>query len=245
MRVVLKMFFNMVKQITQEMMMILLIIAPFLAGAFFRFGIPFLEKNILSRYGFEHFLVPYYEIFSWLLAMLTGMLFAFVGGLVVLGEIDDNITKYFMVTPAGMIGYISSRIVIPAVISGIVALFCVPVFSLIELSFPKIIVMVISTVLSGIVTAMLVVAISSNKVEGMAVGKLSGLFGITLFVPILIKGMIKYVFCIFPMFWVGQWSMSGSLFALIIAAAEFGAWIYLMFVMFRRKTGGDGVFRLF
>ncbi len=238
MRVVGKMFFNMVKQITQEMMMLLLVIAPFLAGAFFKLGIPFLEKTLLSRYGLENFLVPYYEIFSWLLAMLTGMLFAFVGGLVVLGEIDDNITKYLMVTPAGMIGYLSSRIVIPAVISGIVALFCVPVFSLIELSFPKIIVMVVSTMLSGIVTAMLVVAISSNKVEGMAVGKLSGLFGMTFFVPILVKGMVKYVFFLFPMFWVGQWSISGSFYALIIAVAESLAWIYLMFVLFRRRLNG-------
>ena len=235
MRVVGKLFFNMVKQITQEMMMILLVIAPFLAGAFFKLGIPVLEKTLLSRYGLENFLVPYHEIFSWLLAMLTGMLFAFVGGLVVLGEIDDNITKYLMVTPAGMIGYLSSRIVIPAVFSGIVSLFCVPVFSLVELSLFKIIVMVVSTMLSGIVTAMLVVAISSNKVEGMAVGKFSGLFGMTFFVPILVKGMIKYVFCIFPMFWVGQWSISGSILALVIATTEFFAWVCFMFLLFKRR----------
>lgn len=235
MRVVLQMFLNMVKQILQEMMLIMLVIAPFLAGVFFKFGIPFLERAILSRYGLELILVPYYEIFSWLLAMLTGMLFAFVGGLVVLGEIDDGITKYIMVTPAGMTGYLSSRIVIPAVFSGVVALFCIPLFSLVELSFFKTAVMVVSTVLSGIVTAMLVVAVSSNKVEGMAIGKLSGLFGMTFFVPVLIKGMIKYVFCLFPMFWVGQWSLSGSVFFLIIATTEFFVWICWMFLLFRRK----------
>ena len=85
MRAANKMFVYMVKQITQEMMMILLAIAPVLAGLFFRIGIPLLENTVLLHYGLEKILVPYYEIFSWLLAMLTGMLFEFVGGLVVLG----------------------------------------------------------------------------------------------------------------------------------------------------------------
>lgn len=124
MLVVNKMFINMVKQITREMMMIMLVIAPVLAGTFFRIGIPILEKYVLSRYGLESVLVSYYEMFSWLLAMLIGMLFAFVGGLVILGEIDDNITKYIMITPAGMKGYLWSRIMIPAILSGIAALVC-------------------------------------------------------------------------------------------------------------------------
>lgn len=235
MKAVRKMFFYMVKEITQDMMMIMLAIAPILAGLFLKIGIPLLESIILSRYGFENVLIPYYELFSWLLAMLTGMLFAFVGGLVVLGEMDDNITKYVLVTPVGMMGYLCSRILIPSVVSGMVAFVCVPVFSLVELSTVKITVMVISTVLSGIVTAMLVVAISSNKVEGMAVGKLSGLFGVTFFAPLLFQGGIKYLFCMFPMFWVGEWSRTGNWINLFPAFMEFLAWLYCMFRIFQRK----------
>lgn len=58
----------------------------------------------MIHYGLGSVPVLYYEMFSWLLAMVTGMLFAFVGGLVVLGEIDDNVAKYILVTPAGMRG---------------------------------------------------------------------------------------------------------------------------------------------
>ena len=50
MKAVNKMFLYMVKQITQEMMMIMLAIAPVLMGLFFRIGIPFLEEHILSHY---------------------------------------------------------------------------------------------------------------------------------------------------------------------------------------------------
>lgn len=235
MRAANKMFVYMVKQITQEMMMILLAIAPVLAGLFFRIGIPLLENTVFIHYGLERILVPYYEIFSWLLAMLTGMLFAFVGGLVVLGEIDDNVAKYIMVTPAGIRGYLSSRILIPAFISGLVALICVPVFSLVRIGVAKLMVMVISTVLSGIVTAMLVVTNSSNKVEGMAVGKLAGLFGMVFFLPLAVTGMIKYAFCLFPMFWIGEWSISGKWVYLILAFVEYGIWSVVLVFKFRRK----------
>lgn len=52
---------------------------------------------------------------------------------------------------------------------GIVTLVLVPCFSLVHIGIDRLVVMVMSTMLSGIVTALLVVAISSNKVEGMAV----------------------------------------------------------------------------
>ena len=237
MRAINKMFIYMVKQITREMMMIMLVIAPVLVGMFFRIGIPLLENNVLIHYGLEKIIAPYYEIFSWLLAMVTGMLFAFVGGLVVLGEIDENVAKYIIVTPVGMSGYLSSRIIIPAFISGAVTLICVPAFSLVHIAPAKLIVMVISTMLSGIVTAMLVVAISSNKVEGMAVGKLSGLFGATFFVPVAVTGRIKYAFCLFPMFWIEEWSLSGGWEKLVIALIEFIIWIYILFGRFQKKMG--------
>ena len=235
MRAVNRKFIYMVKQITQEMMMLMLCIAPVLVGVFFRIGIPFLENTVLKHYGFERMMIPYYEIFSWLLAMLTGMLFAFAGGLVVLGEIDDNVAKYIMITPVGMRGYLSSRIIIPALISGVFTFVLVPFFSLVHIGIARLIVMVISTMLSGIVTTLLVVAISSNKVEGMAVGKLSGLFGMVLFVPYVVTGTIKYVCCVFPMFWIGEWSLSGGWVKLIAAFIEFGFWIYILFLKFQNK----------
>ena len=235
MRAVNRMFIYMVKQITQEMMMLMLCIAPVLVGVFFRIGIPFLENTVLKHYGFERMMIPYYEIFSWLLAMLTGMLFAFAGGLVVLGEIDDNVAKYIMITPVGMRGYLSSRIIIPALISGVFTFVLVPFFSLVHIGIARLIVMVISTMLSGIVTTLLDVAISSNKVEGMAVGKLSGLFGMVLFVPYVVTGTIKYVCCVFPMFWIGEWSLSGGWVKLIAAFIEFGFWIYILFLKFQNK----------
>ena len=47
MRAVNRMFIYMDKQITQEMMMLMLCIAPVLVGVFFWIGIPFLDNSVL------------------------------------------------------------------------------------------------------------------------------------------------------------------------------------------------------
>ncbi len=230
-----KMFKYMAKEISRDYMMIMLIVTPFLVGALFKFGVPLLEDRVLTIYGYGEVIKPYYELFSWLLAMLTGMMFAFVGGLVVLGEIDDGIARYILVTPPGERGYLFSRIVLPGVISGMMSAVLLLLFALSKLSLSKILVMVASTTLCGIITAFIVVAISSNKVEGMAVGKISGLFGITFFIPLLLKGAVKYLFFIFPMYHVGLWSLDGSAYSLAVAAVLFAIWVLVLYKLFRRK----------
>lgn len=235
MTAVCKMFKYMTKEISRDYMMIMLVVTPFLVGALFRFGVPLLEVKVLAGFGYGDVVKPYYELFSWLLAMLTGMMFAFVGGLVVLGEIDDGIARYILITPPSEKGYLFSRIILPAVISGAMSAFLVVLFALTPLNLIKILVMVVSTTLCGIITAFIVVAISSNKVEGMAVGKISGLFGITFFAPFILNGIVKYLFFIFPMYHVGVWALNGAVYSLIVSAALFVIWVMVLYKLFRRK----------
>lgn len=230
-----RLFQQMVKQIASEAMLILLVIAPILAGSLFKFGIPLLETKLLTRFGYGEVLVPYYGYFNWLLALLSGMLFAFVGALVVLGEIDDGVAKYICVTPAGATGYLAARIFLPAIVSGIVASIIIPVFSLVHIDFKTLFIMIVATVLSGIITSLLVIAISSNKVEGMAIGKLSGGFGMILFVPLIVKGPIQYLFSLFPMFWIGKYIQDEMWIALPLSLILFAGWISCLMRKFRKR----------
>ncbi|MGN0427731.1 MAG: ABC transporter permease [Agathobacter sp.] len=230
-----RLFHQMVKQIASEAMLVLLAIAPILAGSLFKFGIPLLETKLLARLGYGEVLVPYYGYFNWLLALLSGMLFAFVGALVVLGEIDDGVAKYICVTPAGAGGYLVARIFLPAIVSGIIASIIIPVFSLIHIDLKNLLIMIVSTVLSGIITSLLVIAISSNKVEGMAIGKLSGGFGMILFVPLIIKGPVQYVFSLFPMFWIGKYIQDETWIALPLSLILFVGWIYCLMKKFGKR----------
>ena len=125
-----RLFLQMIRQIAREAMLILIICAPILAGSVFRFGIPLLETAILSKFGYENVLIPFYGYFNWLLAVLCGLLFAFVGAVVVLDETDSGVTKYICVTPVGAGGYLAARIFFPAILSGFFAGIIVPAFSL-------------------------------------------------------------------------------------------------------------------
>lgn len=234
-RLCLRLLWQMIKQIASETMLILLVIAPILAGLAFKLGIPLLETKLLSRLGYGEVFVPYYGYFNWLVALLTGMLFAFVGALVILGEIDDGVAKYICVTSAGANGYLVARIFLPAIGSGSFAGIVIPVFSLIRIDLATLAFMIVSTVLSGIVTSLLVVAISSNKVEGMAIGKLSGGFGMILFVPLIIKGPVQYVFSLFPMFWIGKYIQDKRWIALPLALILFIGWICILMRRFRKR----------
>lgn len=230
-----RLFLQMIRQIAREAMLILIICAPILAGSVFRFGIPLLETAILSKFGYENVLIPFYGYFNWLLAVLCGLLFAFVGAVVVLDETDSGVTKYICVTPVGAGGYLAARIFFPAILSGFFAGIIVPAFSLARVQAGELLLMVGSTVLSGIITSLLMIAISSNKVEGMAVGKLSGLFGMILFIPMIVKGPVQYVFFIFPMFWIGKYLLNPNGAALFFALILFAGWTGFLVQKFKRR----------
>ena len=70
-------------------------------------------------------------------------------------------TRYLIVTPVGIRGYLFSRIGIPALLSGVVAFLLIPLASLCNIDITTLVVMVVSNTLSGIVTAFLVVVVSS------------------------------------------------------------------------------------
>ena len=163
------------------------------------------------------------------------MLFAFVGALVVLGEIDDGVAKYICVTPGGTNGYLVARIFLPAIGSGIFASIIIPIFSLIRVDLHTLTIMIVSMVLSGIITSLLVIALSSNKVEGMAIGKRSGGFGMILFVSFIIKGSVQYVFALFPMFWIGKYIQDKRWISLPLSLILFIGWICFLMRKFRKR----------
>lgn len=167
------MFIQMIKQIRRDMICVLLLFVPFIAGAAIHFAIPFGEEMLCRYLGKSQILSPYYFLFDWMISLLPGMMYLFTGGLIILGELDDKIAGYMSVTPAGNNGYLFSRLGFPAIISFFINALVLELFSLTHLSLPDIFIMSLSSALLGVITALLVIAVSSNKVEGMAIGKIS------------------------------------------------------------------------
>lgn len=229
------MFRQMINQISRDMMMALLCITPILAGLALHYGIPLIEQLLCSYFGRDSIIEPYYFVFDWLLALLPGMMFAFTGSLVILGEIDDKIAGYMAVTPAGNSGYLFSRLGYPAIIAVVFDYILLNIFSLSNLSTRALLILCISSSLMGIITALVVIVASTNKVEGMAIGKLSGLISVGMFVPLLFSTPIQYVTAFLPSFWIGKFLLEGNLWYLILFLILFIIWLYILIRKYKKK----------
>lgn len=229
------MFHQMIQQISRDMMMALLCLTPVLAGLAMHFCIPLIEQLLCGYFGKSAILAPYYFVFDWLLALLPGMMFAFTGGLVILGEIDDKIAGYMAVTPAGNTGYLFSRLGYPTILAAVFDCILLRILALSALPLQDLLILCICSSLMGILTALLVIAVSTNKVEGMAIGKLSGLISIGMFVPLLIHTPIQYVAGILPSFWIGKYLLEKNLWYLLFFTILFMLWLHLLIRAYERK----------
>lgn len=222
-------------QLLKDAMLILLCSAPVLCGLFFLFGIPFAQSLLIKYLDKPDLLPPYYLLFDLMLATLTPMLYCFAAAYVILGEIDDGLSKYLAVTPIGKRGYLISRLGFPAIIAFIISIIAVSIFKLTAMSIGTIILVTFMASILGIVEALLVVSLSGNKVEGMAVSKLSGLFMLGMVVPFFIKGSIQYIIFFLPSFWIAKYLMDGNLIYAFIGILTSGVWGFILYRKFITK----------
>lgn len=228
-------FLQFLKQIYKDAMLIMIIIAPILCGLAFKFGIPYAQELVDKYLGIKEIFVPYYLLLDLLLGCITPLLYCFAAAYVILGEIDEGISGYLAVTPLGKRGYLISRLGIPAGISFVVSLLMLSIFHLTDLPSPLILGIALNSSLMGILEALLVVSISGNRVEGMAVSKLSGLFFLGLPIPFFVKGGVKYLLSFLPSLWTAEYARNRQVGYLLIGITVSILWIALLYRRFNYK----------
>lgn len=214
-------------------MLYVVCIAPFLCGAAFKFGIPFAE-DILTAYLIHNSIFsPYFLAFDLFFAILTPYMFSFASAMVILGEIDDNISNYLAVTPIGKSGYLMSRIGFPTMLSIMATCILLPVFSLTRLSFIMILSVSILSGFASIIASMLIITLSTNKVEGMALAKLAGLIMLGIPIPFFITSPVQYSAFFLPSFWIAKMAIETNYlfsFGAIVSLAVWGFALYRKFI---------------
>jgi len=228
-------FFQFLNQLFKDAMLILVCVAPILCGIFFLYGIPFLQSLLTEHLSMPDMLPPYYLLFDLFLGAMTPLLFCFAAAYVILGEIDDGISKYLAVTPIGKKGYLISRLGIPAIIAFVVSIFELRIFNLTVISFGTVIIIAFMMSFLGLTEALLIVAISSNKVEGMAISKLTGLLFLGLPAPFFLTGKIQYVLFPLPSFWIAKFVMEKQVIFMLIGLITSFIWMILLYQKFKKK----------
>jgi len=231
----LRSFGMFIRQILNDSMLYAVLVAPLLAGGLFRFGIPKIESALCAYFGQASILGSYYLLFDLFLAVLTPYLFCFASSMVMLAEYDENMATYLAVTPVGKRGYILSRLGFPAALSFFASAAVLHFFSLTEWSVSRLLLVCALTALLSITEALMVVSFSRNRVEGMAVAKLTGIVMLGLPVPFFLFSGIQYLFSLLPSFWIAKVFVGDNYLMVFPALLISAGWLWVLYGKFERK----------
>jgi len=192
-----------VRAVAHDGMLVVMLFAPVLIGCIFRFFIPFAVEQ-----WHLYFLQPYYLLFDLFLMAMTPILWCFASALAMLDEMDMGVTRHLIVTPLGRGGYLLSRLLFPLILVFPVTLGVISFASLTSFSWGTLFLMAFASSCMSIIPALLIVTFAENRVEGMAMGKLSGLFSLGLVVPFFSIGLEQYLFAFLPSFWLAKFALT-------------------------------------
>lgn len=199
MKTILLSFKMLIKHISRDGMLYVICIAPVFMVGLIDWVVPQFVASILP-FDIE----PYYLLLDLFVAILVPYLFCFASSMAILEEIDQNVSPYLAVTPLGKRGYLVSRLILPAAISAVITFLMLVVGSLTRLSLLEALLLSIFMAFVAVISSMMVVVFAKNKVEGMAISKMSGLIMIGLFIPFFIHDNIQYLFGFMPTFWIAK-----------------------------------------
>lgn len=235
MRAIRLCFFQMLAYMRRDKMLFAACLAPILAGLLFRFGIPLLEAALTDWFHMTAIISPYYALIDILFAMLSPVMFCFVSAMVSLEEADEKTAVYLFVTPLGRNGYLAARFCVPAVVAFLVTIVLIPIFKLTSLSLVDILLLAAGGAVQGIIISLLILTLSSNKLEGMAVTKLSSLMIFGAAVPFFIKHNVQYVISPLPSYWIGKAIFENVSLYILPAFALSAMWICFLLKRYLRK----------
>lgn len=210
MKAILVSFVMVLRQILSDGMLVAVSLASVLAGIFFKIAIPILEKNLCIYFAASSILQPYYRLFDLLLILLAPYMLCFACAMVMLDEHEQNLSQYLSVTPLQTHGYLVSRLGLTAVFASLVSMLLIAAFRLTPWNLASLIGTSVLAAICGFAVSLFLFAFSRNKVEGMAMGKLSGLFLMGLPVPFFLHSSWQYVFSPLPSYWLARYALQGS-----------------------------------
>lgn len=235
MKPILSSFLQMLKSVKRDMMLFAACLAPFLVGFAIKYAIPFIEKILTAQINRKEILRPYYSLFDIFFSMITSAMFCFAAAMVLLEEHDDHIESYCSITPLGKTGYLISRIFLPALAAFLMTEILLPVFHLTDLSPVATLFLSLTGTLQGVIIALLVVTLSTNRLEGMAVTKIESITILGALAPYFLPEPLQYALAFLPSFWVGKTICDQKLIYMLPVILEAAIWILILLKRFRRK----------
>lgn len=220
--------------VMRDAVMLVLIPAPFLVGITFRLIFPWLNHWLITRINFS--IVSFYPLLDSLMILLTPTLLTMSSAFLLLEECDEGIGGYYQITPARQLPYLTARIGLPALWGFLCSILVTVLFGLSGFSLQIIAASAFVAVLFGCGIAMMIVSLAANRVEGLALSKLTGITMVGLIIAWFIPDSWRWFASILPSFWLGELALGKTLgFNLFMGILSGLLWIALFTKKFQHK----------
>lgn len=229
------------RQILRDGMLLIMLPAPFLMGGFLKLVTPVADKLLFREFGFS--LVPWYSIRDTLVICTAPVMPAMVSAFLVMEERDEGVGAYLCITPAGGRTYLLARVALPMVWASASSVLAITLFRLSGVGMSLILAAVFIGTLQGLVVAMLIVALAGNKVEGLALSKLAGIFFMGIPAAWFVGCPYKYLFGFLPSSWMAEMLRTPGVPSPALAAGGIissALWITSLTGVFLRRAGVRG-----
>lgn len=195
------------------------IFAPLALLVVSRFGFPMIADWLTNGYAFDFY--KYSSFAAIFLVMTFPMLTGMMTGLLMLDERDENVISYYAVTPLMRRGYMLYRLVLPSLLCTFLSSLFFIVSGLSSFQLEHIYILILLA-FEAPCFALFLASFAANKVEGLALSKIGGLF---------IAGPIVAYFVPSPWQFIGAWIPTywpAKLFFVIEASSGFIVLAYFM-----------------
>lgn len=136
------------------------------------------------------------------LLSLPAFLIGWVIGFLLLEDRDEHTLLALDITPVGKGGYMLYRAALAMVLTAIVTLIGIILLAP-AIAWPMVIILSVLVAIEGACAAFILPAVARNKVEGLAITKLTNLFAVASMLT-LIPSPWRYLGAIVPTFWFGE-----------------------------------------
>lgn len=213
-----------------------MVLIPVLTAVLLRWGVPPLAERLLGQFGFD--LRPYYPVLlSYLVVLMTPVVFGVVIGFLLLDERDDRTLMALRVTPLPLTGYLAYRVAAPIVLAFALTFVLLPIVGLGAPGPSGVALTALAAAPMAPLFALFLATFAENKVQGFALIKGAG---VILFAPILAyftgSGW-ALLFGALPTYWPLRvyWLVdAGAGGAVPVAAAGVGYQLILIALLLRR-----------
>jgi fluoroquinolone transport system permease protein len=192
---------------------------PLLVALAVRFLVPALAARLLAVFAFD--LRDYYMLFNSLLAMSMCLMLGMLVGFLLLDQRDDRTLTALQVTPLTLNGYMAYRVSMPMLLSIAATLLVLPFGGLSPLPGWALLVVALGAAPITPLTALVLAAFASNKVQGFALAKTMGVVFLPPILAYFLPGAWQWLFALVPTWWPARlyWALH---------AADPLAWFYLL-----------------